>query len=79
MWKQFASTADLIQHLRGENVLSGNDLRVQIHGRFLRPLIDWTVLLLGLPVLLTRPDRHMFWVAAPACLSSPVLQASSSA
>lgn len=66
-WKQFAATSELIHHLKGENVRSGNDLRVQIHSRFLRPLIDWTVILLGVPVLLTRPDRHMFWVAG-ACL-----------
>jgi lipopolysaccharide export system permease protein len=66
-WKQFASTFELVQHLRGENVRGGNEVRVQIHQRILRPLIDWTVLLLGMPVLLTRPDRHMFWVAG-ACL-----------
>ena len=40
---------------------------MQIHQRALRPFIDWTVLLLGIPVLLTRPERHMFWVAG-ACL-----------
>ncbi len=67
VWKQFASTLELIRHLRGENVRGGNDLRVSIHNRILRPAIDWTVLLLGIPVLLTRPDRHMFWVAG-ACL-----------
>lgn len=65
-WKQFAATSELVQHLKGET-RSGNDLRVQIHGRILRPLIDWTVILLGVPILLTRPDRHMFWVAG-ACL-----------
>ncbi|MFN3190679.1 MAG: LptF/LptG family permease [Aureliella sp.] len=65
-WKDFASTQELVEHLQGEK-LSGNDLRVQIHGRYLRPLIDWTVILLGVPVLLTRPDRHMFWVAG-TCL-----------
>lgn len=65
-WKQFASTPELIHHLKSET-LSGNDLRVQIHGRFLRPFVDWTVILLGIPVLLTRPDRHLFWVAG-ACL-----------
>lgn len=65
-WKQFAATSELVDHLRGETK-SGNDLRVQIHGRLLRPFVDWTVILLGLPVLLTRPDRHMFWVAG-ACL-----------
>ncbi len=67
VWKQFASTLELVRHLRGENVRGANDLRVSIHNRILRPAIDWTVLLLGIPVLLTRPDRHMFWVAG-ACL-----------
>jgi len=67
MWKQFASTTELIQHLRGENLRGGNELRLTIHQRILRPAIDWTVLLLGIPVLLNRPDRHMFWVAG-ACL-----------
>lgn len=66
-WKQFASTSELIAHLRGEHQRRGNDVRVQIHQRILRPATDWTVLLLGIPVLLTRPDRHMFWVAG-ACL-----------
>ncbi len=67
-WKQFASTRELITHLRGENLRGGNDLRIAIHQRLVRPAIDWTVLLLGIPVLLTRPDRHMFWVAG-TCLA----------
>lgn len=66
-WKQYASTVELVNHLRGENKLRSADIRVQIHQRLLRPLVDWTVLLLGIPVLLSRPDRHMFWVAG-ACL-----------
>ncbi|MCA9183478.1 MAG: LptF/LptG family permease, partial [Planctomycetales bacterium] len=49
VWKQFASTLELIRHLRGENVRGANDLRVSIHNRILRPAIDWTVLLLGIP------------------------------
>ncbi|MEM7479329.1 MAG: LptF/LptG family permease [Planctomycetota bacterium] len=65
-WKQYASTQELITRLKGEK-RSGNDLRVMIHSRFLRPVIDWTIILLGLPILLTRPDRHMFWVAG-ACM-----------
>jgi lipopolysaccharide export system permease protein len=66
-WKQFASTGELIEHLQGVSARRGDDLRVQIHQRLLRPAIDWTVLLLGIPVLLMRPDRHMFWVAG-TCL-----------
>lgn len=67
VWKQFAATSELISSLRRENLRGGNDLRLSIHQRVVRPAIDWTVLLLGIPVLLNRPDRHMFWVAG-ACL-----------
>lgn len=67
-WKQYASTSELIHHLRRGEAPSVDDLRVQIHSRFLRPFIDWTVLLLGLPIVLTRPDRHMFWVAGVCIL-----------
>ncbi|MGN6544602.1 MAG: LptF/LptG family permease [Aureliella sp.] len=67
-WKQFASTGELISHLRNGEAPSVDDLRVQIHSRFVRPAIDWTVLLLGIPIVLTRPDRHMFWVAGVCIL-----------
>jgi len=63
-WQQYASTQELIAHLQAEKTPhSGNELRVNIHQRFVRPAVDWTVLLLGMPILLRRPDRHMFWVA----------------
>lgn len=67
-WKQFASTSELIANLRNGEAPSADELRVQIHSRFVRPAIDWTVLLLGIPVVLTRPDRHMFWVAGVCIL-----------
>jgi lipopolysaccharide export system permease protein len=62
-WKQFASTVELIAHLRDKATAGGDDLRIAIHNRFVRGAVDWTVLLLGLPVLLTRPERNMFWTA----------------
>lgn len=67
-WKQYASTRELIAYLRNGEAPSVDDLRVQIHSRFVRPAIDWTVLLLGIPIVLTRPDRHMFWVAGVCIL-----------
>ncbi len=63
-WKQFASTAELITQLKSEkSPTSGDDLRISIHQRIVRPLVDVAVLLLGVPILLSRPDRHMFWLA----------------
>lgn len=67
-WKQFASTNELIANLRRGDSPSADELRVQIHSRFVRPAIDWTVLLLGIPIVLTRPDRHLFWVAGVCIL-----------
>ena len=66
-WKQFASTSELIAHLRMGMRAEGNALRIQIHQRFVRPFIDGTLLLLAIPVLLTRNDRHVFMVAG-SCL-----------
>ncbi len=63
-WQQFASTPELIAHLRAERTrYSGNELRSSIHQRLVRPAIDWTIMLLGIPILLHRPDRHLFFVA----------------
>jgi len=66
-WKQFASTNELISHLQMGQRAEGNALRIQIHQRFVRPFIDGTLLLLAIPVLLTRNDRHVFMVAG-SCL-----------
>lgn len=66
-WKQFASTSELIAHLRMGQRSEGNGLRIQIHQRFVRPLIDGTLLLLAIPILLTRSDRHVFMIAG-SCL-----------
>ena len=66
-WKQFASTAELISHSRMGTRGKDNDLQTQIHQRLLRPFIDWTLLLLAIPVLMARADRHVFMVAG-SCL-----------
>ncbi len=66
-WKQFASTSELISHFRSDQQSEGNAMRIQIHQRFVRPFIDGTLLLLAIPVLLTRNDRHVFMVAG-SCL-----------
>ena len=67
-WKKFAATSELIQHVKIGNAPNLDDLRVQIHARVVRPAVDWTVLLLGIPIVLTKPDRNMFWVAGVAML-----------
>lgn len=67
-WKKYAATSELIQYVQLGNAPSLDGLRVQIHSRIVRPAVDWTVLLLGIPIVLMRPDRNMFWVAGVAML-----------
>lgn len=58
-WRQYASTASLIRGLRNPSLDFGADVRVTIHGRVVRPLLDATLLLLGLPLVL-RGQRNIF-------------------
>ena len=67
-WKRYAGTRELISHVQRGHTPNIDELRVQIHARIVRPVADWTVLLLGIPIVLTRPDRNMFWVAGVAIL-----------
>jgi lipopolysaccharide export system permease protein len=34
-----------------------------VHQRFVQPLLDVTLLLLGIPILLRQQERHLFWIA----------------
>lgn len=60
VWRQFASTAELISELRSPSVELGNDVRVAIHSRLLQPLLDGTLLFLGLPLIVSRSNRNPF-------------------
>ncbi|GIW99174.1 MAG: hypothetical protein KatS3mg111_2507 [Pirellulaceae bacterium] len=70
-WKQYASTKELVEHLRTQTDRGRTQLQVMIYQRLVRPLVDWTLVLLGLPIVLTRIDRHVFWIAG-ACLGVTV-------
>lgn len=59
-WRQFSSTADLIAGLHNPSLDFGAEVRVTIHSRFVRPLLDVTLLFLGLPLVLRRGDRNVF-------------------
>jgi lipopolysaccharide export system permease protein len=62
-WKQYASTLDMIERLRSPASHYGDDLRVTVHSRFVQPIMDLTLLMIGLPIVLKRQDRHLFYVA----------------
>lgn len=59
-WRDFASTNEMIQQLRSPSTDLGADVRVAIHGRFLQPFLDTTLLFLGLPFVVTRTNRNPF-------------------
>jgi lipopolysaccharide export system permease protein len=59
-WKQLSSTADLVRGLSNPSLDFGADVRVAIHGRFVKPGLDMTLLLLGLPLVVARESRNIF-------------------
>jgi lipopolysaccharide export system permease protein len=67
-WLQLSSTWDLIRARRNPSLALGADVAVAIHGRFLQPLLDMTLLFLGLPLILRRGNRNIF-MAVGLCLT----------
>lgn len=59
-WREFSSTAELVSELRSPSIDLGNDVRVAIHARLLQPLLDGTLLFLGLPLVVARNNRNPF-------------------
>jgi len=66
-WRQFSSTGDLILGLRNRSLNFGAEVRVAIHSRIVQPLLDVCLLFLGLPLVLARETRNMFF-AIGLCL-----------
>lgn len=67
VWCQFSSTPELIEVLRNPSLDYGADTRVTLHRRFVQPVLDVTLLFLGIPLVLSRSNRNIF-VAAAKCL-----------
>jgi lipopolysaccharide export system permease protein len=59
-FKNFSSTAQLIAGLDNSSVGFGADVRVKIHARIVQPLLDLTLLFLGLPLVVRRENRNVF-------------------
>jgi lipopolysaccharide export system permease protein len=61
-WRDFAATSEMIRELRSPSTDLGNDVRVAIHTRIVQPLLDTTLLMLGLPFVVTRTNRNPFLI-----------------
>ncbi len=59
-FKEMSSTSRLIASLRNPSLGYGADVRVAIHLRIVQPLLDMTLLFLGLPLVVTRENRNVF-------------------
>jgi len=66
--RQFSSTAQLIRGVQNPSLDFGADVRVTIHSRIVHPLLDLTLLFLGLPLVLARESRNVF-VAIGLCVA----------
>jgi lipopolysaccharide export system permease protein len=64
--REFSSVVQLIQGLRAGGTGYAADTRVTVHARLLQPLLDMTLLLLGLPLVLGHGSRNVF-VAMGLC------------
>jgi lipopolysaccharide export system permease protein len=59
-WRRYASTGELISELNNPSTDLGADVRVAVHSRMVQPLMDGTLLMLGLPLMLSRGNRNVF-------------------
>jgi lipopolysaccharide export system permease protein len=59
-WWQYSSSPELIAGLRNRSLRSSAKVRVGLHSRFVQPVLDVTLLFLGLPLVLRRGDRNVF-------------------
>ncbi len=66
-WLRYASLFELVAGLRNRSLALGADVAVAIHTRPLQPLLDMTLLFLGLPLMLRRGNRNIF-VAIGMCV-----------
>jgi len=56
---QYSSINQLRNLLKNESLNYGANLRVQLHARLVEPILDVTLLLLGLPLILSRKPKKL--------------------
>lgn len=59
-WRKYASMNELIAELNSPGADVGADVRVTVHSRIVQPFMDGTLLMLGLPLMLSRRNRNVF-------------------
>ena len=59
-WRHFASTAELLDHVQHPASEPLTAAYVTLHGRLVRPLLDVSLVVIGLPLILSRRGRSPF-------------------
>ena len=59
-WRQYGSTFELVEAANNPSLELSVEVYSVIHSRITQPLLDITLLLLGLPIILTKSDRNVF-------------------
>ena len=62
-WRQYLASYELITGLRGQTIEPGADVRVLLHARFVQPVLDLSLVLIGIPLVLRRGNRNIFLAA----------------
>ncbi len=62
-WRQNLSSYELVTGLRNQTIEPGADIRLTLHSRLIRPLLDLSLVLLGIPLVLSRGSRNIFMAA----------------
>lgn len=63
-WRNYLSSSELFTGIRGQTIEPGADVRLTLHARFIQPLLDMSLVLLGIPLVLKRGSRNIFVAAA---------------
>jgi lipopolysaccharide export system permease protein len=61
MFRNNASTLDLIRGLHNPSLEYTPDVRVEVHARIVQPILDVTLLFMGLPLVVSRQTRNIFF------------------
>ena len=64
---RYASLSEMVRNSRNPTSSWSNQHRVDIHWRIVQPFFDMTILLIGLPLVISRGERNLF-LAAGICL-----------
>lgn len=62
----YQSVPEMMSDLRKPRAWFGNKSQINVHSRFIRPLLDLSLLLIGIPLVIQRNEKNIF-VASGLC------------